>query len=311
MTILLFLTGLAGLFVGGELLIRGAVALARHFDVSPLVIGLTIVGFGTSSPELLVSIQAAWSGAPDIAIGNVLGSNIANILLILGLAAAIAPVRMPFAALRRDLAVMIAATILLWLMLAGGRVGRAEGLVLLAGLGAYLWLCFTTSKDAVAAEAPAVRQRPLPVSGAMVAAGLIALMVGARLLVDSATDIARAAGLSEAVIGLTIVAVGTSLPELATSLMAARRGQSEIAIGNVIGSNIFNILGILGLTALITPIPVDPRFTGLDIALALATALALVAIAFLYDRLGRRTGAIFLALYALYVIWLALLGSDS
>jgi cation:H+ antiporter len=305
MTLLLFVAGLAGLFVGGELLIRGAVALARHFDVPPLVIGLTIVGFGTSSPELLVSVRAAWSGAPDIAIGNVLGSNIANILLILGLSAAIAPVRMPFAALRRDLAVMLGATAALWLMLTGGWVGRVEGLALLAGLGAYLWLCFATSKEAVAAEAPAVRQLPLPVSGALVAAGLVGLMIGARLLVDSATDIARALGLSEAVIGLTIVAIGTSLPELATSLMAARRGHSEIALGNVIGSNIFNILGILGLTALITPIPVDPRFTGLDTALALAVAVAPAAIALLRGRLGRRTGLTFLGLYGLYVVWLA------
>ncbi|WP_347313307.1 calcium/sodium antiporter [Defluviimonas sp. SAOS-178_SWC] len=300
MTYLLFLAGLVGLFFGGEFLIRGAVGVARRLHVPPLVIGLTIVGFGTSTPELLVSIQAALSGAPSLAVGNVIGSNIANILLILGISAVIAVVPMRFGAMRRDFAVMIGATLLLWVMIAGGVVSRAEGAILTAGLALYLWLSLRgTAGSAPPADAEVAA--PLWKSALFAVAGLIILMVGARLLVVSATEIARAFGVSEAVIGLTIVAIGTSLPELATAIIAAMRRHPEIAVGNILGSNVFNILGILGITALVTPIPVEPRFAGLDMALALAAALAMLGFAVFGGRIGRIGGGVLLAGYAGYI----------
>ncbi|MDI3335833.1 calcium/sodium antiporter [Defluviimonas aestuarii] len=300
MTYVLFLLGLVGLFLGGEVLIRGAVGVARRFHVPPLIIGLTIVGFGTSTPELLVGLQAALAGAPALAIGNVIGSNIANILLILGSSALIAAVPLPLPTMRRDFAVMIGATLVLWLMLAGGTVTRTEGLFLVAALGAYLWLCL---RNAAGSEPPATEEPPRPVwqSVAMALGGLVILMIGARLLVDSSTEIARAFGVSEAVIGLTIVAIGTSLPELATAIIAALRGHSEIAVGNILGSNVFNIFGILGVTATVTPIPVEPRFVGLDMALALAAALAMLGFAALPGRVGRAGGVALLAAYAGYI----------
>lgn len=300
MTYVLFLVGLVGLFLGGEVLIRGAVGVARRFHVPPLIIGLTIVGFGTSTPELLVGLQAALAGAPALAIGNVIGSNIANILLILGVSALIAAVPLPLAAMRRDFAVMIGATLALWFMLAGGLITRAEGLVLVTALVGYLWLCL---RNAGGSEPPATEEPPRALwqSLSMAIGGLIILMVGAHLLVDSSTKIARAFGVSEAVIGLTIVAIGTSLPELATAIIAALRGHSEIAVGNILGSNVFNIFGILGVTATVTPIPVEPRFVGLDMALALAAALTMLGFAALPGRVGRVGGAALLAAYATYI----------
>lgn len=300
MAYLMFVLGLVGLFFGGEFLIRGAVGVAQRFLVPPLIIGLTIVGFGTSTPELLVSLQAALGGAPALALGNVIGSNIANVLLILGLSALITAVPLRLADMRRDFAVMIGATLLLWLMLAGGMVARWEGLVLVAALAVYLWLCL---KGAAGSSAPAdgVVVRPLWKSLAFALLGLVVLMTGARLLVDSSTEIARAFGVSEAVIGLTIVAIGTSLPELATSIVAALRRHPEIAVGNILGSNVFNILGILGVTAAVTPIPVESRFAGLDMGLALAAALAMLAFAALPGRVGRLGGGALLVSYAGYI----------
>jgi cation:H+ antiporter len=309
---LMFAAGLVGLFVGGEFLIRGSVAVAQRLMVPPLVIGLTIVGFGTSSPELLVSVQAALAGSPAIAIGNVVGSNIANILLILGLSALIIVVPIPLAPMRRDYAVMIAATLILWAMLLSGTVTRGFGALLVAGLGLYLWKALTGTRAPGAKEpdidpaiAAAAVAPPLWKSLPAVLAGLVILMVGARLLVDSATEIARAFGVSEAVIGLTIVAIGTSLPELATSILAAIRRQPEISVGNILGSNIFNVFCILGVTALIAPIPADPRFARLDMVVALAAALAMLALAAMRGKVGRFGGAGLLAGYAGY---LALVG---
>ncbi len=245
-------------------------------------------------------MQAALSGAPSLAIGNVIGSNIANVLLILGLSAMIAVVPMRFADMRRDFAVMIGATLLLWLMIAGGIVTRLEGAILSASLCLYLWLSL---KDTAGSAPPedGLATAPLWKSIAIAIGGLVILMIGARLLVDSATEIARAFGVSEAVIGLTIVAVGTSLPELATSVVAAMRRHPEIAVGNILGSNIFNVLGILGITALVTPIPVEPRFAGLDMGLAFASALVMLGFAVLAGRIGRLGGAVLLTGYAGYV----------
>lgn len=303
MTYLLFTLGLLGLFFGGEYLVRGASAVARHFGLSPMVIGLTIVGFGTSAPELLVSLQAALADppAPGIAIGNVVGSNIANILLILGVSAAIAPLLIPARKLWRDLGFMLAATAILWVMLWDGQVTRMEGILLLAGLAAFLATAFLTGKEEV--DEVTLGDIPQWKAWAMTFAGLVVLVIGARLLVDSATEIARGFGISEAVIGLTIVAVGTSLPELATSVIAAIRKQTEIAVGNVVGSNIFNIFGILGTTAAIIPIPSEARFATLDMPWAAGTAVGLTVLAFALGGLPRIAGVLLLAAYGGY-LWM-------
>ena len=301
MTYLLFVVGLAALFFGGEFLVRGASSIARHFRLSPLVIGLTIVGFGTSAPELLVSVQAALAGQPAIAIGNVLGSNIANILLILGASAAIAALIIPARKLWRDLAFMLVATAALWLMLLDGTVTRLEGGLLFLGLLVFLATAFLTGEEHHVAEAEAAKELPMWQSWGLTLGGLVVLVVGARLLVDSATTIARDFGVSEAVIGLTVVAVGTSLPELATSVIAALRRQTEIAVGNVVGSNIFNILSILGITALITPIPAEARFAAVDMPWVAGTAVGLTLLAVLLGGLPRLAGVALLAVYGGYV----------
>lgn len=303
MDYLLLLGGLIGLFFGGEALVRGAVAIAHRLAIPPLLIGLTVVGFGTSTPELLVSVDAALSGVPDIALGNIVGSNIANILLIVGLSALVWPIRIAGETLRRDTAVMMAAALALLPLFWLGEMGRPAGLLLLAGLAAYLVHAYLHPGTTVA-EDQATAPAPLWKSALWVGLGLLALMLGARFLVDGATNIARNFGLSEAFIGLTIVAVGTSLPELATSLIAALRRQSEIAIGNVVGSNIFNVLGILGATAVIAPVPVAARFLGFDLPVMIAASAALVALLLLRPRIGRLAGVALLVAYAAYV-WTA------
>jgi len=301
---LFVMLGLAGLFVGGEFLVRGSVAVARSFGISPLLIGLTVVGFGTSMPELLVSVDAALRGLPDIALGNVVGSNIANILLIIGASALLWPITLAGSFPKRDLATMLMAALLLLPLFALGAVGRSAGMVLVGGLVVYLVLAFQGARGEQEVEPDATLAMPLWVAGGLVVVGLLALLVGARLLIDGAVAIARDFGLSEAFIGLTIVAVGTSLPELATSLVAALRRQSDIAIGNVVGSNIFNILGILGVTAIITPIPVAARFLAFDLPVMLVASLLLAGLLLFRWSLGRPVGLLMLVAYAAYV-WAA------
>ncbi|MFC3615084.1 calcium/sodium antiporter [Lutimaribacter marinistellae] len=303
MPYILILAGLAGLVLGGELLVRGAVALARRAGLSPLVIGMTIVGFGTSLPELLVSLRAALDGAPGIAIGNVVGSNIANILLILGAAAVISPLRTRFELLRLDLVLVLLATLGLWLILLDGAVSRIDAAILLAALAGFLWNGL--SRQAPAPSAPILEPEPAQSAWKailMVGTGLVALALGAQWLVQGASELARAAGLSEAVIGLTVVAVGTSLPELATSIVAAWRRNADIALGNVVGSNLFNILGILGITALIAPIPAAPRFAATDVPVALAAAVALAFVLWRSGAIGRLIGAGALVTYSAYIV---------
>ena len=304
MDYLFLFAGLIGLFFGGEALVRGSVGLARRMAIPPLLIGLTVVGFGTSTPELLVSVDAAWRGVPDIALGNIIGSNIANILLIVGLSALVWPIRVMGATLRRDTAVMLAAALVLVPLFAIGQVGRLSGLVLVAGLAAYLVWAYRQPGDTIAEDEGVPAPSSMLVSVLWVIGGLVALMLGARFLVDGAVSIARGYGISEAFIGLTIVAVGTSLPELATSLIAALRRQSEIAIGNIIGSNIFNVLGILGVTALITPIPVASRFLTFDLPVMIAVSLVLTGLLLTRPAIGRAVGVAMLVAYAAY-IWAA------
>ncbi|CUX79471.1 MAG: cation:H+ antiporter [Roseibaca calidilacus] len=295
--------GLLALLLGGEGLVRGAVAIAHRFAMPPLLIGLTVVGFGTSMPELLVSADAAWRGVPDIAIGNVVGSNIGNILLILGVTALVWPVHVAGRSVRRDLAVMVLAAIALVPLFWLAEVGRLAGAALFLGLIAYLVWAYLNPQGA-ALDTEHTPAQPLWQALGWLVAGLCALMLGARLLVDGAVSIAHALGLSEAFIGLTIVAVGTSLPELATSVMAARRKQSAIAIGNIVGSNIFNVLGILGITALIAPIPVADRFLRFDLPVMIAASVVLALMLLMREGLGRRAGAVLLLAYAGFV-WAA------
>lgn len=299
MTYLLFAIGLVALLVGGEFLVRGASGLARRMNLSPMVIGLTVVGFGTSAPELLVSVQAALAGQPGLAIGNVLGSNIANILLILGTSAAIAALVIPLRSVWRDLGIMLLATAMVWFMLLDGTISRFDGIVLIFGLIGFLASAFLLGEPEVPDEDAVPSSLPLAI--VLTLGGLVALVIGARLLVDSASEIARTFGVSEAVIGLTVVAVGTSLPELATSVIAALRRQTDIAVGNVIGSNIFNVLAILGITALISPIPADPRFASVDMVWVAGASVLLVAMAFGLRGVPRWAGFALLATYAVYV----------
>ena len=304
MDYLFLIGGLVGLFFGGEALVRGSVGIARRMAIPQLLIGLTVVGFGTSTPELLVSVDAAWRGVPDIALGNIVGSNIANILLIIGLSALVWPIKVMGATLRRDTAVMMAAALVLVPIFAMAQMGRPAGLVLVAGLVAYLVWAYRQPGDMEAEDVGVPAPVSALVSTLWVIGGLVALMVGARFLVDGAVNIARGFGISEAFIGLTIVAVGTSLPELATSLIAAFRRQSEIAIGNIVGSNIFNVLGILGVTALIAPIPVASRFLTFDLPVMIAVSLILTVLLLTRPVIGRGIGVAMLAGYVAYV-WAA------
>ena len=270
----------------------------------PLLIGLTVVGFGTSMPELMVSAGAALRGAPDIAIGNIVGSNIANILLIAGLSALVWPIKIMGSTLRRDTLVMVAAALILLPLFALGELGRVAGLVLVLALAGYLYWAYRQLGEAVSGDTDAPAPRCALISSLWVIAGLIALVAGARFLVDGSVAIARGFGISEAFIGLTIVAVGTSLPELATSLIAALRRQSDIAIGNIVGSNIFNVLGILGVTALISPIPVAQRFLMLDLPVMIAVSVIFTLLLLTRKVIGRAAGVVLLAAYAVY-IWSA------
>jgi cation:H+ antiporter len=305
MNALMMAAGLVLLLGGGEGLVRGAVAFATRMRLPMAVVGAVVLGFGTSMPEMLTSLSAALAGAPGIAIGNVMGSNIANILLILGIAALIAPVRAD-AAPNEDRVWLAAATALgIGAIVVGATVGRVEGAILLLALAVYLWRALT--RDAGGEAVPIIPDMGPLRMALFLLGGLVALIAGAWLLVEGATGIATALGISETVIGLTIVAVGTSLPELATSVAAARKGEAELALGNVLGSNVFNILAILGLTAAIVPIPVPEGLSPVDLVAMAASAAALLAVLFL-GRIGRGVGAAFLLAYAGYIGWLALAG---
>lgn len=316
MTFLQLLAGFLLLVAGGELLVRGAVALASRLGVSPLLIGLTLVGFGTSTPELITSVQAALLGSPGIAVGNVVGSNIANILLILGLSALIFPLVTTSAMLRRDAVVMAGAAVIFAVIAFQVNMGLAVGVVFIGLLLGYVLFSYWRERREVAGrhnvhEAEAAfmdnlgGHPGLGLSLVMAIGGLVLTLAGARFLVQGAITLAGDFGISETVIGLTVVAVGTSLPELVTSVMAAVRRQSDVALGNIVGSNIFNILGILGVTAIIQPIPIPAQILSFDIWVMLAVTALLILFATTGLRICRREGAVMLALYVGYVGWLA------
>jgi len=309
-SIVQFIAGLVLLLFGAESLVRGAVSLARKLNVTPMIIGMTIVAYGTTAPELVVSLESAFNGLPGIAVGNVVGSNIANILLILGAAAVIVPAAAAARPLGRDVGTLIAASLLLLAASLSGGIGRATGIAFLVLLAGYTVVSALTDRgDTGAAPTPAggatgtVPGAMSPTRGAaLTLGGIAATVLGAYLVVKAAIAIAGAAGLSEAVVGLTLVAVGTSLPELATSITAAFRRHGELALGNVIGSCIFNILGIAGTTAAITPIAVPDEIARLDIWVMVATALLLAPFAIAGWRVGRAAGAAFLIAYAGYIM---------
>ncbi len=305
--ILYIIAGLILLALGAEGLVRGSSSVALRLGVTPLVIGLTIVAFGTGTPELLVSVEAATSGNSGLALGNIVGSNISNIALILGCAALARPMRVRSVLLRREVPLMIAVTLLLCVMLLDGGLSRLDGAILLVGavvytVGAYVFAKRDRDREVAAEFAdamPAVTGTPW-IDALYIVGGLIALMLGAKLLVSGATVVAEALGMSQVVIGLTVVAIGTSMPELATSVVAAMKDEADVAFGNVLGSNILNILFILGLVALIRPFGIEGLAT-LDLVVLAGSAILLLPLMWRGSILNRWEGAALLAGYALYV----------
>lgn len=313
---LMFTLGLAVLVVGADVLVRGASRLAVSFGVSPLVVGLTVVAFGTSAPEMAVSMGAALADSPDLAIGNVVGSNIANVLLILGLSALITPLLVDEQIVRQEVPIMIGASALLVVMAMDGRIGRLEAATLFILVIAYTVFLVVQSRrasqhaqDEFASDIPSSTwDSHWTVQIALIAAGLLMLVAGADWLVEAAVAFARAFGVSDLVIGLTVVAVGTSMPEIATSIVAALRGQRDIAVGNVVGSNVFNILAVLGVTGLISGsgLPVSETARNFDLWVMLAVAFACLPIIATRRMIGRWEGGLFLGYYAAYTAWLVL-----
>jgi len=315
------------LLLGAELLVRGASRLAAAAGIPPLVIGLTVVAWGTGSPELAVGVKAALAGQPDLTIGNVVGSNIANILLVLGFAALIVPLKVSERVVRIDVPLMIGASVLTLLLALDGKLGAFDGLLFLALMAGYTgWTIRASRRErrAIIAEyqrefgaddaTPDLHNRwPLFVSyGLMVSGGLLLLVKGSDWLVEGASAIAVALGFSELTIGLTIVALGTSLPELATSAVAGMRGERDIAVGNAVGSNIFNILAVLGVTALVADggVPVAAAALGLDIPIMIAVAIACLPVFFSDYVIDRWSGALFVALYTGYMTYLVMQGTQ-
>jgi cation:H+ antiporter len=317
-SVVLFIVGLLLLVAGAELLVRGATRLAGVAGVSPLVIGLTVVAFGTSSPELAVSMQAALAGRPELAVGNVVGSNIFNVLFILGLSALVAPLIVDKQLIRWDVPLMIGASVALLLVGLDGRVGRLDGLVLAAGLLAYVaWSVRQSRRQSAAVQAeyaaefaapPGTGAAALALHVAFIVAGLATLVVGAHWLVNGAAAIARALGMSELVIGLTVVAAGTSLPEVATSVVASLKGERDIAVGNVVGSNLFNILGVLGLSAAVSAggVHVPAAALRVDMPVMIGVAVVCLPIFFTGHRISRGEGVLLVALYLAYTAFLVL-----
>lgn len=313
MTWVMLCVGLVLLVVGADTLVKGAARLASSFGVPSLVIGLTVVAFGTSAPELAVSVKAAYSGQAELAIANAVGSNIFNVLLILGLSAVIVPLVISKQLIRQDVPIMVAASALTFWMVQDGEISRLEASILFAGLLAYVAFLFYQGK-AQGAEVPGdddvaemlKEQKPLWQNLLLVVGGLVLLVLGARWLVQSAVELATAWGVNEAVIGLTIIAAGTSLPEVVTSVVASIRGERDIAVGNVVGSNIFNILCVLGLSGLVSPTPLlaGEQMIALDIPVMVAVALLCVPFFFAGAILNRIEGVLFLLCYVAYTWYL-------
>jgi len=318
--IILVIVGLVLLIAGGEALVRGASTLAKRVGISPLVIGLVVVSAATSAPELAVTVGAVLRGEPDLAVGNVVGSNIANILLILGISAVISPLVIKRQLVRFDIPVMVGLSVVLFVVSLDGRIGLFDGLVLLAGLAFHAVMSIVVGRrevidPAAKTDTMPLNSTPVPLwlAGVLLLVGIGLLVLGAQLLVNGAVNIATGLGVSSLVIGLTVVAVGTSLPELATSIVALRRGERDMAVGNIVGSNIFNIGMVLGLPAIIfgEGIPVPVAAIALDLPLMLAAAVALLPIAFTGFIIARWEGAMFVVLYVAYTLYLVLASTEN
>lgn len=323
-TLLALVLGIVALVVGAELLVKGAATIASRLGIAPVIIGLTVVAFGTSAPELAVSVSASLGGSADVALGNVVGSNIGNILLILGASAVVGGLAVQQRIIRLDIPLLVVVSVIALLMSLDNNIGRIDGVILFGGLLTYVgWLIREARgerSDIIAEYAESVEttegaalERPLWFNVMLAIAGLLVLVVGSQLLVNSATDIAESAGISDLVIGLTVVAIGTSLPELATSILAAIRGQRDIAVGNVIGSNLFNLMSVLGLTSIVSSdgIPVSDVSLRLDFPVMLAATIVLVPIVWSGFEIKRWEGLVLVVFYAVYVVYLVLDASDS
>ena len=319
--VLLFALGILGLYYGAEWLVRGASRLALRWGVSALTIGLTVVAFGTSAPELAVGVFAALGGEPELALGNVVGSNVMNIALILGLTALLLPVEVGAGVIRREIPVMIVVTLATALFALDGTISALDAGLLLTLFAAYFWVVFRSPAPVREVDEKAFAQEDEPARGTvgvlknlgLVVTGIVVMVVGARVLVDASIFFARRLGLSEMVIGLTIVAIGTSLPELATALVAVWRKKSEIAVGNIVGSNVFNLCMILGATALISPIPVSRDVLSVEFVQMTAISVVLLPLAWPKGgfqsieggpayRLHRSEGLLLLGLYVLFAL---------
>lgn len=316
MTILLFISGLIFLIIGAEMLVRGASKAASALGISPLIVGLTVVAFGTSAPELAVSIGGALTGQADIALGNVVGSNIFNVLFILGLSAIIVPLTVSHQIIRFDVPMMITVSFVALLLGFDYAISRFDGFLLVIGLIVYIGVLIVLSHKAHAAnkesvQKPQTNEQPndpinWPLNIFLVIAGLALLVLGSRWFVSGAVSFARTLGVSELIVGLTIVAAGTSMPEVVTSIIAAIRGERDIAVGNVVGSNIFNILGVLGLSSILAPsgITVSSSILAFDLPLMIAAAIACLPIFFTKGGISRWEGALFISYYIAYTLYL-------
>jgi cation:H+ antiporter len=322
-TILLFITGLVILIVGADLLVRGASRLAAAFGVSPLVIGLTIVALGTASPEIAVSLKAAANGQGDLTLGNILGSNIFNILFILGITSIVTPIVIAEQLIRKDAPIMLGVSVLTLALAMDGNLGWLDGAILLLGLIAYVFFALRQSRaesmdvqEEYAEEfskKEAFTEKKTILNIVFIVSGLALLVLGSNWLVESAVQIAKFLGVSELVIGLTIVAIGTSLPEVATSVIAALKGESDIAVGNAVGSNIFNLLGVLGIGALVSPngIFVAQRVLQSDLLIMVFVALVTLPIFYIDNRISRIEGGLLLSYYIVYVAFVILRAAES
>ena len=322
MVTLSFIAGLVFLIIGAEALVRGASRLANILGVSPLIIGLTVVAFGTSSPELAVSIKAALSGQANIAIGSVVGSNIFNVLFILGLSALVSPLAVSQQLIKLDVPIMIGLSLLLLILAWDQRIGRIDGALLFSSLIVYIWFSIRQSQK----EKQSIKQEYADEFGvnvedtgknwitnlALIITGLVLLIIGSGWLVDSATAIAKYFGISDLIIGLTIIAAGTSLPEVVTSVIASIRGERDIAVGNIVGSNLFNIMAVLGLSSIVTGdgIEVPPSVISFDIPVMIAVAFACLPIFFTGGRISRWEGVVLLTYYFAYTLYLIMAATD-
>lgn len=293
--------GLVGLYFGAEWIVRGGSRLALRLGITPLVVGLTIVAFGTSLPELIVSVVAALDGKSAIAIGNVVGSNVANVGLVLGLSALIFPISISFSAIRRDILIYLGVCMVFILFAYDGRISPYEGVILFSGLVLYVFICLSNKNNRAASEGQERVQLPKEIL--LLIAGIGVLSYGAKLFVDGAVELARQLGVTEVAIGMSIVALGTSLPELATSTMAAFRRQSGISIGNIIGSNLFNLLSVIGLAAILRPLETPRSILAFEIPVMIAFGIVLIPVSLLPQPISRLTSLGLLLAYGLF-LWL-------